>query len=213
MKLLLFLFLMSVGLVLAGCSIDLRGKAVEFQSASEQQQSPQPADECASNDDCPAGKFCVDSVCGTFQNAGNNIENNAAKVSCIQNSDCTDGACIDGECGKLEYLHVQKACSATCNVKRVVVKTSDGETYDFVPGKGSYTAAGALEWRIVRGPNHCAGDEIKVPVQITRRQYGKVLSEEYITLAEKVPSKTLKHPSVNTLAFILTADVIEEQCS
>ena len=208
MRIKLILFTIAL-LLIAGCYRNLQGQAIQFQSGSTQQQNPQFGDECASNADCPTGQACVDSVCGTFQEASQQV----TLSSCTTNADCGEQVCINGACGKIETINYQlQACTAACKIKRVVIATSDDETYDFVPGKGSYTAAGALEWRIVAAPNHCVG-QAKVPVLVTRRQYGKVLNEEYVTLVEDVPSKVLKHPSVTTLAFTLTADFIDEECS
>src|SRR3989344_4092635 len=205
MRLILFIIAF---LFLAACNKDLQGEAIQFQSASPQQENPEQGDECTTNVDCPIGQVCVDSVCGVFEETPQQV----TLSSCTKNADCGEQVCIDGMCGKIETMYQPQVCTAVCKIKRIVVKTSDDETYDFVPGKGSYTAAGALEWRIVTAPNHCTG-QAKVPIHIIRRQYGKIVSEEYITLVEDVPSKVLTHPSVTSLAFTLTADVIDEQCS
>src|SRR3989344_3454929 len=171
MRIKLILFTIAL-LLIAGCSRNLQGQAIQFQSGSTQQQNPQFGDECASNADCPTGQACVDSVCGTFQEASQQV----TLSSCTTNADCGEQVCINGACGKIETINYQlKACTAPFKKKRV--------------------------------------GQAKVPVLVTRRQYGKVLNEEYVTLVEDVPSKVLKHPSVTTLAFTLTADVIDEECS
>src|SRR3989338_5446650 len=183
-----FILLLSIIVAITACE-DLSGNAIDVvaPSGAEQEVSPDSDAECTSTADCPEGTVCVDSVCGVIEKA--------ETVLCEQNSDC----------GSLEEMYLPQTCDAACKVTRVLVKTSGGESYDYVPGKGSYTAAGALEWRLVRGPNHCAG-EAKVPVQIVLRQYGNIISERYITLEKETESKKLTHPGVSTLAFTLTAE-------
>ena len=204
-----FILLLSIIVAITACE-DLSGNAIDVvaPSGAEQEVSPDSDAECTSTADCPEGTVCVDSVCGVIEKA--------ETVLCEQNSDCASlgegQVCIDGICGSLEEMYLPQTCDAACKVTRVLVKTSGGESYDYVPGKGSYTAAGALEWRLVRGPNHCAG-EAKIPVQVTLRQYGNIISERYITLEKETESKKLTHPGVSTLAFTLTAEEIDEECT
>jgi hypothetical protein len=133
--------------------------------------------------------------------------------SCTMNSECSDGnVCIDNICGKLADLYSNEDCDAMCRITEVHVVTNRGDSYNFPPGKGSYTGAGALEWRLQSGPNHCAIQDPRVPIIITKRNYGDVISEAYVTLAEGETTSVLDHPSV-PLEFTLSANKITTTCT
>jgi hypothetical protein len=141
-------------------------------------------------------------------------EEEPAPQSCVMNSDCSDGnVCIDEICGKLADLYADdNNCDATCRINEVQVVTNRGDTYDFPPGKGSYTGAGALEWRLQRGPQHCATQDARIPILITKRNYGDVISEAYVTLAKGETTPILDHPSV-PVEFTLKADDMTTTCT
>ncbi len=134
---------------------------------------------------------------------------------CTDNLQCGLGElCIDGNCGSLASLYLgSPICDQLCNYYAVEISTSDGETYNVAPRKGSYTAAGALEWRILQGPTHCKGEAPVVPINIIRKEPGKIMSEEIITLRRGQTSKPLTHPDLPQLSFTLTMDSIKELCS
>ena len=99
---------------------------------------------------------------------------------CETNADCGQGTfCIDDKCGTIENLYKTEGCTEKCNFNSVVIETSDGQTFTLNRGQGDYTAAGALEWTLVSGPDYCPeSDDIIVPVKIKKKNAGKVLSEQ-----------------------------------
>ncbi len=120
--------------------------------------------------------------------------------ACKDNSECAEGQlCINKKCGTLAGLY---ACENKCKPTSVIVQTSDGQTLELKPGKGSYTGAGALEF-FVEGSEYCK-DAVVVPFKITRNYYGKMISQEYITVAEGNTSGVLTHPNIEKMQFKLT---------
>jgi len=91
--------------------------------------------------------------------------------------------------------------------------TSDGETYNVVKGKGGYTAASALEWTTMLNPSYCKGDEVKIPIKILKRNYGKILGDELILLKVGEKSKVITHPVMDEIKFTLTVQSVDEKCS
>jgi hypothetical protein len=137
------------------------------------------------------------------------------KLLCTHNQNCTGGKlCIHGECQKLEKFYPQENdCETKCRVSKVTITTSDGDTYEFSPGQGSYTAVGALEWKILSLPPYCSGEKPLIPIKILKRNYGQIFSDEVIMLKEGEASKVIKHPFVKRVAFTLRIENIEEICS
>lgn len=99
-----------------------------------------------------------------------------------------------------------------CTVKELTITTSDGDTLPMVPGKGSYTGAGAIEWAVEKGAPQCE-EEVKVPIKIIKRSYGKIVSEDSLSLVEGETSKIIDHPTIKTLKFTLRVDDLKVQCS
>ena len=133
---------------------------------------------------------------------------------CEQNSDCAwDELCIDGECGKIAELYVTEGCTEKCNFNDVVVETSDGQSFTLNRGKGDYTAAGAIEWTLSSGPDYCPGDDIIVPVKIKRKNLGKVVNEEVITVKVGEKSAVVTHPDMKSIKFTFTVKSVNEVCS
>ncbi len=135
-------------------------------------------------------------------------------LSCTHNENCTQGKlCIEGKCQVLaDFYKTEEGCKK-CNFKDIEILTSDGETYTLSRGRGSYTAAGALDWTILTGPDYCQGEEIIVPVKILKRNYGQIFSDEVIMLNVGETSKVIKHPFVKRIAFTLTVESVNEVCS
>ncbi len=135
-----------------------------------------------------------------------------AEVSsgCSDNYQCQRGQlCINNNCAFLSNLHGdQKDCS--CNFYTVKISTSDGESYNLKPNKGSYTAAGAIEWKILAAPKHCPSQAAVVPIKIIRKRLGEIVNEEVITLSEGQTSRKITHPDLKKVAFTLTVDNIFE---
>lgn len=134
-------------------------------------------------------------------------------VECSVSADCTEGEdCIDNSCGTIAQLY-QTDCESKCNYNLVTISTSDGESYTFQQGKGSYTAAGALEWKLAVVPDYCQGEEaVSVPIRFIKKTTGKILGQEVITLNEGETSRAITHPTVASVAFTMTLENVDESC-
>ena len=126
---------------------------------------------------------------------------------CTTSAECGEMSCIDGICATLSEVF-SGVCAQTCTVKELTITTSDGETLMGLPGKGGYTGAGAIEWFIEGGPLQCATDPL-VPVRIVKRNFGKIVSEEHITLAKGSTSRVINHPTISSLVFTLRLDDVK----
>jgi hypothetical protein len=131
---------------------------------------------------------------------------------CTSNTDCS-GQCINSACGDLSDLYSQQQCAQTCKLKTITVVTSNGETHLAGPGGGSYTSAGALTWVVESGPEHCATQETIVPIKIIKKNYGEIVTEEYITLKRGETSQILHHPTISSVAFTLNVQDVTRECS
>lgn len=135
--------------------------------------------------------------------------------SCTDNLQCGSGkSCINGFCSVLSDIYQgSEICDKKCNYYALQVTTSDGETYNLKPKRGSYTAAGALEWKIMEAPEHCNGEPTIIPISIIRKAPGKILSEEIITLYKGEASTTLTHPLLPEFSLSLKIESVNELCS
>src|SRR3989338_1484554 len=104
-------------------------------------------------------------------------------VSCTDNNDCTGKLCIDSRCQSIQELY-RTDCPAKCHVEEATISTSDGETYTLKPGQGSYSYAGAIEWKVHALPDYCADSSVPVLIDILKKNTGKVLSTEVISLQQ-----------------------------
>jgi hypothetical protein len=135
---------------------------------------------------------------------------------CTDNSQCGAGKkCIDGSCISLYTIYEGKGdCSKSCNYYAVKITTSDGEEYTVKAGKGSYTAVGALEWRIANNvPDHCKGEQAMIPIEIIKKNPQRIISEEIILLHRGEQSKVLTHPDLKDIAFTLKVEDVKELCN
>lgn len=133
-------------------------------------------------------------------------------LSCTLTADCESGKqCIDGQCGTIEALYTTD-CASTCNFEEVIISTSDGETYTLGKGQGSYTAAGALEWKLLSVPNYCTMEKVIVPLRIIAKNYGRVLGEHALTLREGETSPAITHPAIPDIEFTVTLNRVVESC-
>lgn len=141
-------------------------------------------------------------------------ETEETTTGCTHNENCEwNELCIETKCQKLEtFYEVDDTCKR-CKFTKVEILTSDGETYNFAPGKGSYTAVSALEWNIISGKEYCQGTKPIIPINILKRNYGKIFSDEVILLQEGQTSDIMTHPTVKSLAFTLKIVKVEESCS
>lgn len=139
---------------------------------------------------------------------------------CLSNFDCISGEiCLNKKCGVLSELS-ESDCGSECKFTSVEISTSDGEEYSVVAGQGSYTAAGAIEWRILSSPVFCAVENIAVPIEITRKRTVvdesgdtvPVFSKEVITIADGKKSPKITHPAVPGFSFVITIDSLGSRC-
>ncbi|MBU0459404.1 MAG: hypothetical protein KJ597_00870 [Nanoarchaeota archaeon] len=136
------------------------------------------------------------------------------ETGCEINSECTAGLlCIDGECGTIADQFKTVGCTEKCIVTAVKVNTSDNEEYDIGPGRGSYSYAGAVEWKLVSTPEHCQEAKPLVPINILKKNAGTLLSEQIIMLREGETSKVITHPTISRVKFTATLDQVTEECS
>ncbi len=133
--------------------------------------------------------------------------------TCQRNKDCEeDLKCIDNSCQVLADLY-EIGCQETCTIAEVTLTTSDEETYKLAKGRGSYSYAGALEWRIKSTPNYCQGEEPLVPIELIKKNYGEILERQIITLNEGETSDLITHPTSTRVQFTTTIESIQEVCS
>jgi len=134
---------------------------------------------------------------------------------CIDNAQCASGNyCISSQCASLSSLYEGKGdCSKLCNYYALKISTSDGESYNIKPKKGSYTAAGGLEWKVLEMPDHCKGEPAIVPINIIKKKTGSIINSRVITLTQGQTSPVQTHPEIPSLAFTLKVDEIFELCS
>ncbi len=133
--------------------------------------------------------------------------------ACEYNSDCQqDFLCIEGTCKTLSSLF-ETDCEEKCSISGAKIFTSDKEVYDLTMGRGSYTYAGALEWRLMKTMPYCKGEDPLVVITVIKKTTGKIIGEQVITLQEKETSGIITHPVIKGISFTMTLDSVNEQCS
>mgnify|MGYP001582331241 FL=1 len=138
----------------------------------------------------------------------------AAVGQCDDNRECGYGLyCVANTCKSLSSLYAGEGdCSKLCSYYAIKILTSDGETYDLKPKQGSYTGAGALEWKTMQMPQHCKGEQPIVPINILTKNTGEVIGENVILLHEGQTSPVLTHPNISKITFTLTLADVFESC-
>lgn len=190
MKKSIFIFLLLITILIFGCA-----KPIPVQKTVVVEPSPQPPAEPAA----PVVEVVPSPP--------------PVNLSCTLTTDCKDGKqCIDGQCGTVEALYIT-ACASKCNVEEVIISTSDGETYTLGKGQGSYTAAGALEWKLLSVPNYCPMEKVIVPIRIIAKNYSKIVGEYLLTLREGETSQRIIHPVIPNIEFTVKLEKVEEKCS
>jgi hypothetical protein len=133
-------------------------------------------------------------------------------LSCTTKTDCAQGEyCIDGTCGTLAEQY-ESDCASKCNYASAEVTTSDDQDFTINRGQGSYTLAGAIEWKLMSVPDYCKGDDFVVPIKLLMKDKGKVISEVVTMTKLNQASKTVTHPNIPYAEFTLTVKSIEETC-
>src|SRR3989338_5624731 len=134
-------------------------------------------------------------------------------TSCKDNADCTGVLqCIDGSCRTVASLY-KTDCDQKCNYNTVKIITSDGEPFTLNRGNGDYAYAGAVEWKLLSGPDYCPGSNSLVPIAIIKKTTGKILGEEVITIHKGETSKIITHPTIARVRFTVKVDNYTEICS
>ncbi len=141
---------------------------------------------------------------------------NACKLS----AECSEGKeCIDERCDTLTEKFARMGslssspCEKKCTLQKVYLKTSDGEEYSLPPGQGSYSYAGALEWKILASPSQCQQLNALVPFQFISKTTGKILGEEVVTVPAGFKSKVVTHPAIPRIAFTVEVTKVDKECS
>jgi hypothetical protein len=136
------------------------------------------------------------------------------ETSCEKKADCPQGErCIEGVCGVISDLYQTEGCTDTCNYKNVEISTSDGEEYTLNRGRGSYSYAGAIEWKLTPGPDYCQGDEVPIPITLIKKNSGEVLEQQTIVLTEGETSEVVTHPTIERISFTATIESLVETCT
>ena len=134
-------------------------------------------------------------------------------VACQRNSECQDSKlCIDGLCRHLSDVNNVTNCAKLCRLTKTTFHTSDDETYSLTPGQGTYTAAGALEWKLNTFGGYCQGVKPRVPLLLLKKNAGKILEETLITLIQGETSSIITHPTVKRVKFTVSLASYEEKC-
>lgn len=133
---------------------------------------------------------------------------------CIDNNQCSNSQyCVNSQCQALSTLYLGNGdCTKMCHYYSVRIITSDGETYTVKPNQGSYTSAGALEWKMLTMPDYCKGEAAIVPIKLVKKNRGQIVSEEVLTLTEGQQTRPIAHPEISDSRFTLTVDKIYELC-
>lgn len=147
------------------------------------------------------------------QDTGTLEEETEEKISCEANDDCDKGLlCIDGGCATIEELY-NTECENKCTISSVTMLTSDDETYNLKLGQGSYSYAGALEWKLMKTPGYCQGENPLVAVNVIKKTTGKIVGEQVLTLHKGETSDAITHPTIKSVKFTATLADVTESCS
>lgn len=143
-----------------------------------------------------------------------NVEDKVeVKSECTDNSECEGMKCIDGKCKEVVELYETENCEAKCNFKTAKIETSDGDTLTIKRGESTYTAAGALAWKLLSGPDYCEGSEVVVPIEVTKMNLGKELGKDVVTVKVGEKSSAITHPTIERIQFTVDVKEISEECS
>ena len=138
---------------------------------------------------------------------------NTTKPECTQDTDCTGlERCIDNSCGLLKEIN-QAECDAKCTLKSATMETSDGKVLTLKRGESTYTAAGALAWKLLNPGEYCEDSNVKIPVEFEKVNYGKVLSTQVVTTTVGEVSEEITHPTVKRVKFTLKITDLVEECN
>jgi hypothetical protein len=136
--------------------------------------------------------------------------------ACTDNIQCPGGQyCIDGICGTIAstYEDDPADCEKTCEpFYALTVLTSDNEIYKTRPNQGSYTGAGALEWKILTTTEHCSGEAPVVPINLLEKNGGEIIREYVVTALEGDTTAQINHGEIDSINFNLTMVEVNQLC-
>ena len=136
--------------------------------------------------------------------------------TCKSSDECEwNEHCIESECGKVTDIYDTTGdCEKKCNFNNVLISTSDGEELTLSRGQGSYTSAGALEWKLLSSADYCLGDDATpVAIELIMKNLGVVKEEKVVILNVGDESGTIKHPDLASVSFQMTVESYDETCS
>jgi hypothetical protein len=136
-------------------------------------------------------------------------------ITCSVSDDCEwNEKCIQGVCGMTSDIYnTEGDCDSKCNFNNVQITTSDGDELTLSRGQGSYTAAGAVEWKLLSSADYCLGeDATPVAVELIMKSLGQILSKEVIILDLDEESDSIGHPTIASIDFTLEVESYDETC-
>lgn len=205
------------------CCLDENNNSICDQSEARLIEVPQ-AGSCTDNAHCAQGEYCINSACQSlsslYKGTGDCSKlchyysvdvkliypqgtQKRRQVECESNSDCNDDiAETQDSCLSKEVKYGKESY---CIHKPLV------EDYRLKPRQGSYTAMGALEWKILDMPQYCKGEQPIVPIKLSYKKTGEIIREDVITL-KLGESKVLTHPEYSDPLGTLVVSKIFELC-
>lgn len=205
------------------CCLDENNNSICDQSEARLIEVPQ-AGSCTDNAHCAQGEYCINSACQSlsslYKGTGDCSKlchyysvdvkliypqgtQKRRQVECESNSDCNDDiAETQDSCLSKEVKYGKESY---CIHKPLV------EDYRLKPRQGSYTAMGALEWKILDMPQYCKGEQPIVPIKLIYKKTGEIIREDVVTLKQG-ESKVLIHPEYPQPLGTLVVSKIFELC-
>ena len=204
-----FIILIALSILLSSCQLFTSGFPLSQPTAKQQPALPSPVppsvaaeknvvppqaleispdpelqkEQCTFTADCAVGKECINNFCGTLDDVSN-----------------------------ASNMAVSSLCKKKCQLQKVHIKTSDGEEYTLASGQGSYSYAGALEWKILSLPPRCQEINAIIPFKFISKNFGKILGEEIVVVHMGEKSKVIKHPTIARVVFTVEVESVEETC-
>jgi hypothetical protein len=198
------------------------GQAIHFRPGVVNETTNETIFECTLPHIEFDGRCCLDEDESGICDIEEQLNQERAEIDaeiCNNHNDCSFGkACINSQCQVLEDTFKEQQaeleqCINQCSVSRVKVTTSDNEEYNVRIGRGSYTAAGGLEWKVLKGANFCLGTQTKIPIEFTAHGTDGILKKEIVLLAKEEISKRISHPTSSKVSFSVSIDDYTQDCS
>jgi hypothetical protein len=198
------------------------GQAIYFQPGIVNETTNETIFECTSPHILFEGKCCLDEDESGICDIKEQFDLDRAEIDadvCNNHNDCSFGkACINSQCQILEDTFKEQQaqleqCINQCSIKRVKVTTSDNEEYNVRIGRGSYTAAGGLEWKVLKGTNFCLGTQTKIPIEFIAHGTDGILKKEIVLLSKEEVSKRITHPTSPDVSFSVSIKDYTQECS